>query len=271
MTAPFRLNGRTVLITGASSGIGRACAFAFAKEGATVVLAARRMELLEQVAIEVRATGGDARTVRCDVTSSKDVTAMMEQVQRDRGGLDVLINNAGLGLYGPLEALREEQLAQVLEINVMGLFRVTRAAIPLLKARGEGQIINVSSVLGHRGLPMLGGYCASKAAVNALTESLRMELKPHGIDVLLVSPGLTDTEFRDTRLHADGYQQEKVPLKAMSAQEVAAAMLQASRTRRRETLLTLPGRAMIYANRVSPVLFERFAGRMVGAPAPEPK
>src|SRR3954463_13002398 len=100
MTAPFRLQGRTVLITGASSGIGRACAFAFAKEGACVVLAARRLELLEQVAIEVRATGGDARTVRCDVTSAQDVGAMMEQVQRERGGLDVLVNNAGVGLYG---------------------------------------------------------------------------------------------------------------------------------------------------------------------------
>lgn len=258
---------KVVLITGASSGIGRAAALAFAQRGARVVLAARRAERLSALAQEVERLSGRALPVPCDVTSPSDVGELITRIEETFGGLDVLVNNAGIGLYGPLEACTGEQLEQVFQVNFFGLVRVTQAALPLLRRQKRAQIINVSSVAGYRGLPLLAGYCASKAAVNALTESLRAELAPEGIDVLLVSPGLTETEFREARLHAAGYAQEAVPLKAMSADQVGRAIVRASLRRRRETLLTLPGRALVYANRFAPALLDRVAPRLVGRPA----
>lgn len=261
---------KVVLITGASSGIGRAAARAYAAQGAHIVLAARREPALQDAAREVEALGVRALPVRCDVAREEDVARLMRETHAAFGALDILVNNAGLGLYGPVEALGEAQLREVFEINFFGLVRVTRAALPLLRQRAPGaQIINVSSVLGHRGLPLLGGYCSSKAAVNALTESLRAELAAEGISVLLLSPGLTDTEFRDARLNAEGWQQDVIPLKAMSAETVARAMLTASRRKRRDTVLTLPGRVMVLANRWAPGLFDLLARRTVN-PARKP-
>lgn len=260
--------GRVALVTGASSGIGRATALALAGAGCDVVLAARRERLLESLAREVEARGRRALAVRCDVTSAEDVTALVRSVELRFGRLDLLVNNAGVGLFGPLEATRPEQLRQVFEVNVFGLAAVTRAALPLLRAQRGAQVVNVSSALGHRGLPMLGGYCASKAAVNALTESLRDELATDGVDVLLVSPGITETEFQARRLLADGVGPEQLPFEAMPAEQVAEAILQACRARRRRTVLTLQGKLMVHGNRLAPGLFDRVARRMVGAPKP---
>ena len=261
------MKGRTVLVTGASSGIGRATALRFAGAGADLVLAARRQGRLEEVAAEVRGRGVRALAVGCDVTVGEDVERLLAATDREFGGLDVLVNNAGLiNGPGPVAELPLDEWRRVFEVNVFGLMRVTRAALPLLRRRAGAAIVNVSSVLGYRGLPLLGGYGASKAAVNALSESLRTELAAEHIFVAVVSPGLTETEFRASRLSAEGYEQETLPLKAMSADDVARAIVQASRTGRRDTVLTLAGRAMVYGNRVAPALFDLVAGRMVGAP-----
>jgi short-subunit dehydrogenase len=263
--------GKVVLITGASSGIGRAAARAYAAQGAHLVLAARREEKLQDAAREVESLGARALPIRCDIRQAADVERLMREAEAAFGGLDILINNAGIGLFGPVEALSEEQLREVFEVNFFALVRVTRAALPLLRRRPGGQIVNVSSVLGHRGLPLLGGYCAAKAAVNALTESLRAELASEGISVLLVSPGFTETEFRQTRLHAEGWRQSPPPLKQMSADEVAAAMVRASRRRHRDTILTFPGRLMVLANRLVPGLFDHVARRMISRMARRPE
>jgi short-subunit dehydrogenase len=251
-----------VVITGASSGIGRASAFAFAKDGYDLVLAARRREQLEELAGRLRSLGAKALPVRCDVTSPEEVAALAAAVDEEFGFVNVLVNNAGVGLYGPAEETTDDQLRQIFEVNVFGLMRVTRAFLPLLRRQGQSQIINVSSVLGHRALPWVGGYSASKAAVNALTESLRLELRPQGVDVLLVSPGLTATEFRSARLQTEGVTNpQKGPMRAMPVDDVARAILDASKSRRRDTLLTLGGRAMAYGNRVSPRLVDLVAQR----------
>ncbi len=268
---PGAFSGHVVLITGASSGIGRAAARAYAAQGAHLVLAARREDMLREAAREVEALGARALPVRCDITVAADVERLMREAEAAFGGVDILVNNAGLGLFGPVEALAEEQLRQVFEVNFFALVRVTRAALPLLRKRPGARILNVSSVLGHRGLPLLGGYCAAKAAVNALTESLRAELAAERISVLLISPGFTETEFRQTRLHAEGWRQSPPPLKEMSADAVAAAMVRASRRRRRDTILTLPGRFMVLANRLAPGLFDAVARRMIHRMARRPE
>jgi short-subunit dehydrogenase len=256
------------LVTGASSGIGRATALALARSGCDVVLAARREARLQEVARGVEALGRRSLPVRCDVTSAADVEALVARVRERFGRLELLVNNAGVGLYGSLEATRPEQLRQVFEVNVFGLLAVTRAALPLLRQRRGSQVVNVSSTLGHRALPLLGAYGASKAAVNALSEALHDELAPDGVDVLLVSPGITATEFQDARLLAEGFGPEELPFAGMSAEAVAEAIVEACRTRRRRTVLTRQGQVMVHVNRLAPGLFDRLAARMVGAPRP---
>jgi short-subunit dehydrogenase len=252
-----------VVITGASSGIGRACAFAFAKRGYDLVLAARRLDRLSELAGQLHPLGAHAVPVQCDVTRPEEVARLREEVDEHFGYVNVLVNNAGVGLYGSLEATSDEQLRQVFDVNVFGLQRVTRELLTLLRRQRDSQIINVSSVLGHRALPYRGGYAASKAAVNALTECLRLELKPQGVDVILVSPGFTATDFQSSRVNAEGFKAINPPLKAMSAEDVAQAIVHASRKGRRDTVLTLPGRVMAYGNRVSPRLVDLVAGRLI--------
>ncbi len=149
--------GRVVLITGASSGIGRAAARAYAAQGAHVVLAARREELLRELARELEGLGVRAAAVRCDITQPADVARLMREAEEHFGGVDILVNNAGIGLFGPVEALAEEQLRQVFELNFFALVRVTQAALPLLRKRPGAQNQNFCTLLGQRGMPLLGG------------------------------------------------------------------------------------------------------------------
>lgn len=257
----MKLAGKTVLVTGASSGIGRASALAFGRRGANVVLAARRLERLEALAAQLEALGVRALAVRCDLTSAEDRARLLAQTREGFGGLDVLINNAGVGLYAPLEATDDGQLRQVFELNVFSVLALTREALPLLQA-SRGTILNVSSVVGHRGVPLVGGYSASKAALNALSEAWRAELAPRGVKVLVVSPGLTATEFREHRLAAEGWTQGQDPLQAMSSEAVARALVRAVERGRAQTVLTSAGKAMVWANRWAPRLFDRLAPKL---------
>jgi short-subunit dehydrogenase len=258
------LQGKTVLVTGASSGIGRATALRFAARGADVVLAARREDRLDEVRRDAEALRVQALAVRCDVTRQDDVEQLMARVRDRFGGLDVLVNNAGVGLYGPIEALEDELLHRAFEVNVHGLVRTTRAALPLLRRRKGAALVNVSSVMGHRALPLLGGYSATKAAVNALTEALRAELAPEGIAVVLISPGLVESEFREHRLAPEGYKQPPIPLRAMAAETAGEEIVRAVMKRRRRAVLTLTGKLMVHGNRLAPRLMDAVATRMVG-------
>lgn len=257
----MRLTGKTALVTGASSGIGRAAALAFARAGANVVLAARRLDRLQALAREVEALGVRALPVRCDVVLEPDRAELLARTRASFGGLDVLVNNAGIGLYAPLEAISDAQVRQVFELNVFSVIALTRDALPMLEA-SEGTVVNVSSVVGHRGLPMIGGYSATKAALNALSEAWRAELSAKRVKVLVVSPGFTATEFREHRLHPDGLEQDADPLRPMSAEEVGRVIVRAVRRGRVQTVLTGPGKAMVWASRFAPRLFDRIAPRL---------
>lgn len=187
--------GKAALITGASSGIGRVTALALAHRGAQLALVARRADRIEELAREISARGGVAEAFPGDVTEPGTMDTVIAGCVSRYGRLDVLINNAGSGIFATVEQTTEEDLDRMLAVNLKGTFYGIKAALPVMRRQGSGHIINVASTAGRRGSPYVGAYCASKFAVVGLTESLRVELLGSGIHVTLVCPGATRTEF----------------------------------------------------------------------------
>jgi NAD(P)-dependent dehydrogenase (short-subunit alcohol dehydrogenase family) len=195
--------GQSILITGATSGIGRDAALRLARAGHLVLAGGRRPDALAALAREARGRArGLLEPVTLDVTDPASVAAARALVERRTGGrgLDVLVNNAGYALPGPLEALAERDLRELFDTNVFGLLAVTRAFVPAMRERGQGRVVNVGSIMGRVAMPLLGAYNATKHAVAAMTETLRMELAPFGITVVLVEPGAVRTGFASRAL-----------------------------------------------------------------------
>jgi meso-butanediol dehydrogenase/(S,S)-butanediol dehydrogenase/diacetyl reductase len=192
---------RVVIVTGASSGIGRATAVAFAAAGARVGLVARRRAELERVAAEIVAGGGCAIVAPADVTDRAQVDACFEAVARVYGPVDVVVNNAGILRPAPVTALTAEDLDAMLRVNLFGALWVMQAAVARMHAESGGTIVNVASLAGRRGITPLGGYCATKFALVGLTEALRTELDGDGIHVALVLPGVVETPMAETIDH----------------------------------------------------------------------
>jgi len=190
------LAGRVALVTGASSGIGRAIALALAERGARLLLTARRRERLDALAQEIISAGGEAEAAAADLRDEASLQAAFEAAVRRFGGLDILINNAGLGRLASLHDGDTEDWREMLEVNVLGLSIATREALGRFPDEG-GHIVNISSMSGHRVTPGGGMYAASKFAVRALTEGLRTELRAKGskTKVSAISPGFVATEF----------------------------------------------------------------------------
>ena len=185
------LEGKTAVVTGASSGIGRAAALELARRGANVVLAARRADRLEAAVRECEALGVRATAVVADVTSRDDCRRLIESA----GDVDILVNNAGFAVFDAIEAAKPEDLEAMMETNYFGTVWCTQAALPRMLARGAGTIVNVSSIAGIMGYARMGGYCATKFAIVGFTEALRDEVIGRGVRVALVCPGTTDSEF----------------------------------------------------------------------------
>jgi len=187
----MNLARKTVVITGASSGIGRTTALEMARRGANVVLAARRMERLEEVAAECRALGVTAMAVATDVTKAEDCRRLIEVA----GQVDVLVNNAGFALFASIAEADVDGLRDMMDTNYFGTVHCTQAVLPQMLARREGTIVNVASIAGLMGYARMGGYCATKFALIGFSEALRDEVIGSGVKVALVCPGTTDTEF----------------------------------------------------------------------------
>jgi short-subunit dehydrogenase len=191
-------SSKTILITGATAGIGRMSALFLAKQGHHVIASGRKVDELAKLKTE--ASGHKLDTLVLDVTSSTSITDAVAEVARLTGGhgLDVLVNNAGFGVLGPSSEISDSELRRQYETNVFGLMAVTRAFIPQMRARRSGRIINVSSVGGRMTLPYFGVYNSTKYAVESLSDALRYELRPFGIDVALIEPGIIRTNFEAT-------------------------------------------------------------------------
>lgn len=211
-----------VLITGASSGIGRHLALRMAAAGDAVALLARREDLLEGVAEQIEAGGGRALVLACDVTDREAVRDAVAEAERRLGPLDVLVANAGGGVPTFVDAFRAAEVEATLALNVVGVANCVEAALPGMLARGAGQLVAVSSLAGSRGLPTGGAYAAAKAALNAMMESLRIDLRGRGVAVTVVAPGPVRLKAKSRKSH----------LFSVDVEEAAARIEDAIRRRR---------------------------------------
>ncbi len=195
------LDGKVAAITGASSGIGEATALALAHEGAAVALGARREDRLSDLAERIEADGGRALPIAVDVGDEASARGFVERAHSELGRLDVLVNNAGVMLLGPIEGADTQQWRQMVDVNLLGLLYCTHAALPLMREQGGGDIVNVSSVAGRFAGPGSGVYNLTKFGVNAFSEALRQEAVASKIRVVVVEPGYVETELQGHNEH----------------------------------------------------------------------
>jgi short-subunit dehydrogenase len=256
------LSGRRILITGASKGLGRCLAQQAARCGATLALVARSADLLGELANSFIKKGAQALAIPADVTSDGDRRRVLATVQERLGGLDVLVNNAGIASFGHFSSSSEEVLRQIMEVNFFAPAELIRLAVPLLTLGQQPAIVNIASMCGRRGLPAWPEYSASKFALCALTEALRGEMVRFQIDVLLILPGLTRTEMGHHLLRNEG--RMKIDFaKGMGADWVAAKVLQALQKNRTETVVGREARWILLLNRLFPRMVDRLMARKV--------
>jgi short-subunit dehydrogenase len=254
--------GQRLLITGASSGIGRALAEQAAARGARLLLAARSGDKLDELACELHAQGAEAVAVAADVTVDADRRRLLDAARERFDGLDVLINNAGVASWGHFVGGTEEVLRQVMEVNFFAPAELIRAAVPLLSRGRRPAVVNVASRCGRRGLPAWSEYSASKFGLVGLSEALRAELARFGIDVLLIVPGLTHSGMHGRFLRNEGRAEIDYE-KGMPPESVARSILGALRARRRETVLGGETRWLLWVNRWLPRLVDYLLARKV--------
>jgi len=256
------LRGRVAIITGASSGIGRELALAFAREGTRLVLAARREEKLREVAKAVSAMEGEALVVPTDVGVQAQVEHMIEATMSRFGRIDILVNNAGYGLFASVEDTTTDDVRRIMEVNFMGAFYGIKAVLPIMRQQGWGHIINVSSVVGKRALPYSSAYCATKSAMIALSESLRVEVAGTGIDLSVVCPAGTATEFFDVAENKFDRRVGPAGL-VQSAAQVAQRIVTIARNPRPEVMAYKPARLLVILNAIAPSVIDWGMGKFV--------
>lgn len=249
---------KVVLLTGASAGIGAATARVFAGAGARLVLAARSREPLERLAAALPG----ALAVPTDVGDAAQCCALVERALAAHGRVDILLNNAGVGLAGPVAGLAAADLERAMAVDLLGPLHLIQAALPAMCARGRGQIINISTVLAATPLPYLGGYAAAKAALERLSEALRMELRGSGVAVTVVRPGTTRTGFAGNRLGA-GSERRRVAPRGVPPEAVARAALRAARREPRLAYVSPLDRLAVWAGLLFPGIVEPALARAI--------
>lgn len=256
------LNGMRVLVTGASQGIGRALAELAAKRGCKVLASARSVELLTELQQELQKSGHTLEIVQADISKPADRQKMVDAAMQHFGGLDILINNAGIGATGHFADTTPDVLRTIMETNFFGTTETTRLFLPILKQGKKPAIVNISSIIGKRALPARSLYASSKFAVEGWSQAIRAELSKDGIDVIVINPGLTQTNFSKNMLE----QKAKMQLdhmRGMTSEEVAEKSLRAIEKGWNNLNLTLRGKLLVLFSRFAPAVIDFFARKKV--------
>ncbi len=252
------MQNKVVIITGASSGIGKALAFRFAAAGARLVLAARRVNLLDEIVKQLPQT--EILTVETDVSREEDCRGLVEKAIARFGQIDVLINNAGISMRALFTEVELDVLRRLMDVNFWGTVYCTKYALPHL-LQTKGSVVGVISVAGHVGLPGRTGYAASKFAVRGFLDTLRIENLKTGLHVLVAAPGFTASEVRKSALNAEGRQQGETPRdenKMMSAETCADHIFRAVVKRKRQLVLTfIEGKVTVFLGKFFPALLDK--------------
>ena len=255
------MEGKVCIITGASSGIGKALAFELAAEKATLVIAARKVNELEEIKKTIEQGGGEVMVVKTDVSVEVDCRNLIEETVKHYGRIDVLINNAGISMRAIFELVDLKVLKQLMDINFWGTVYCTKYALPYL-LQSKGSVAGVSSIAGYKGLPGRSGYSASKFAMHGFLEVLRIENMKKGLHVLIACPGFTASNIRNTAMAKDGSMQGESPRdesEMMKAEEVAKHIAGALKNRKDRIILTSQGKMTVLLNK----FFPKFMDKMV--------
>ena len=255
-----RFKGQVVIVTGGGRGIGRATALAFAEEGATLVLAGRRLDALRTTAAEVTEEGGKASVVHCDVAKEEDLAALVGKTIRHHKRIDVLVNNAGVVTGGRLDEIDPDDVRRMVDVNIWAPIRLTQLVLPHMRRKERGTVVNVSSLAGRMGVPFYATYCASKYAVRGFSEALRRELADGPVRVTWFAPRSTRTAMnRD----AVGALNAELGVAADSPQVVAGALLSLLEKPSPERRLGMPEALFARINQLAPWLVDRALRRQL--------
>lgn len=254
-----KFKDKVIIVTGASSGIGRACAFEFANNNAKIILASRREEELIKLENKIKEKGGQASSIVTDVRKIDDCQNLINKTVKKYGKIDILINNAGISMRASFEELDLSVIKDLMDTNFYGAVYCTKFALPYL-LKQKGTVIGISSISGLTPLPGRTGYCASKYAMDGFLNTLRLENKRRGLNVLVVHPGFTSSNIRNIALNKNGKPQKETPRneeEMMSAERVAQIITKATLKRERDLILTPQGRLVVWLHKNFPGITDR--------------
>jgi dehydrogenase/reductase SDR family protein 7B len=253
------MKNKIVIITGASSGIGEACAIEFANRGANIVITARNLDKLNAVAAKIKKIGVEVLVVKCDVSIQSECENMVKEAVSKFGRIDTLINNAGISMRAVFNVMDVDVLERVMNINFYGTVYCTKYALPYI-LKNKGSIVGVSSIAGYVGLPARTGYSASKFAMQGFLEALRTENLRNSLHVMVACPGFTASNIRNTALSSDGSVQGESPRdeqKMMTSEEVAQHIVNGVEKRKRTLILTSQGKLVVFLSKWFPRFVEK--------------
>lgn len=259
----MKTRGARVLVTGASSGIGRATSLALAGKGARLAITSRGADRLTKVADEIVRVFPDTPApiaVPCDVADIEAVHTLMEDCLRQLGSIDVLINNAGIGVYGEVEKTSAEDFRSVMNVNFFGAVNCMLEVLPIMRSAGHGIIVNVTSIAAIHGVPFLGAYCATKSALVSLSQSLRAELAGSGVRIVLVYPGYTETDFYASEKRVGTARRPEGPYAPPKG--VARAIVKAVEYEKNDVILSMTGKSLALAERFVPWFVEKVMAKL---------